>query len=102
MPTRTPTQMTALGAQAAANQFLSEHLPDRFTADLAQRAAAGDLWRVPVILAYPIIGSVGQVGEILINSETEQITSHTPVEEMKRRAQTLYETHHEQIEAAFS
>ena len=48
-----------------------------------------------VLLAYPIIGVVGEVGEIMINGQTE--FSHTPVDEMLARA--LYEQHREQIEA---
>lgn len=102
MPTHTPSRVTALAAQAAANQFLSERLPDRFTADQAGRVGGADVWRVPVILAYPLVGSVGQVGEVLIHAETEQVVSHTPLDEMKARARPLYEAHREQIEAAFS
>ena len=100
MSTHTPTQVTALAAQAAANGFLSEHLPDRFTADQAERA--GDVWRVPVVLAYPFVGAVGQVGEVLISAETEQVVSFTPLAEMKSRAGELYEAHRDEIEAAFS
>lgn len=52
---KTVPQVTAQQAQAAANHFLSNHLPDRFTADQAQLTATGDVWQVPVILAYPFI-----------------------------------------------
>lgn len=102
MSTHTPTHVTALAAQAAANQFLGECLPDRFTADQAERDRTGDVWRVPVILAYPIIGAVGTVGEVLISAETEQVVSSTPLDEMKSRARELYEAHRDEIEAAFS
>lgn len=103
MSVENPTEITALGAQAAANQFLSDHLPDRFTADLAHRdPAGGDIWRVPVILAYPVVGSIGQVGEILISADTEQGLSYTALDEMKRVASDLYEAHRERIEAHFS
>jgi len=61
-------QVTALQAQAAANLFLSDHLGDRFTADQAKISATDDVWEVPVILTYPLIGSVGQVGEILVST----------------------------------
>lgn len=102
MSTHTPTQVTALAAQAAANQFLSENLPDRFTADQAERGRTGDVWRVPVVLAYPFIGAVGRVGEVLISAETERVISFTPFDEMKSRASELYEAHRDEIEAAFS
>lgn len=102
MTTHSLTQVTALAAQAAANQFLSEHLPDRFTADQAERDRTSELWRVPIILAYPLIGAVGQVGEILIHAETEQVVSFTPFDQMQSCARQLYEAHRDEIESAFS
>ncbi len=102
MSTHAPTRVTALTAQAAANHFLSETLPDRFTADQAERDQNTGIWHVPVILAYPFVGSIGQVGEILIHAETGQVVSHTTFDEMNARARKLYEDHREQIEAAFS
>lgn len=101
-PKIAPPQVTALQAQAAANLFLSDHLPDRFTADQPQLSPDGDLWHVPVILAYPFVGSVGEVGEILISADSEVVVSHTSLEEMKERAQHLYKAHRDEIEAAFS
>lgn len=103
MATKTaPPQVTALQAQAAANLFLSDRMPDRLTADQPQLSPADDLWHVPVILAYPFIGSIGEVGEILISADSEAVVFHTPLEEMKARAQQLYEAHRDEIEAAFS
>jgi len=102
MSVENPTEVTALGAQAAANQFLSDCLPDRFTADLARQEQVGGAWHVPVILAYPLIGSIGEVGEIIISAETDQVVSHTPLDEMRRIAEELYIKHRERIEAAFS
>jgi len=103
MATKTaPPQVTALQAQAAANLFLNDRLPDRFTADQPQLSAADDLWHVPVILAYPFVGSIGEVGEILISADSETAISHTPLDEMKERAQRLYDVHRDEIEATFS
>jgi len=103
MATKTaPPQVTALQAQAAANLFLNDRLPDRFTADQPQLSPAGDLWRVPVILAYPFVGSLGEVGEILISTDSEAVVSHTPLDDMKGKAQRLYDAHRDEIEAAFS
>ncbi|MBD2771047.1 hypothetical protein [Iningainema tapete] len=95
-------QVTALQAQAAANVFLSDILGDRFTADQAKISATNDVWEVPVILTYPLIGSVGQVGEILVSKTSEVVVSHTPIEEMKQSGQSLYEAHRDEIQAAFS
>ena len=60
---QTTFPITALRAQAAANLFLSEHLPDRFTADQAQFNPQGGCWHVPVILAYPGVGALGGAGK---------------------------------------
>ncbi|MCA1613442.1 MAG: hypothetical protein LC800_04635 [Acidobacteria bacterium] len=62
----------------------------------------GDVWHVPVVLTYALVGPVGEVGEVLVSAGTEEVVSHTPVEEMKERALALYEQHREQIEAPLS
>lgn len=93
--------LTALEAQAAANLFLSDNLPDRLCADDPRLDKAARLWRVPVILAYPFIGSVGEVGEITVSTSSEEIISHTPLDEMRSRALSLYEKHREAIQTAF-
>jgi hypothetical protein len=89
-------RVTALQAQALVNDFLSDSLPvgeaslseNRFTASLAEWV--DDKWQVPVILAYPQIGSLGSVGEVQVDAETVQILSHTPLEQMKRTGMALY------------
>ena len=91
--------ITALEAQAAANLFLSDHLPDRFLASSPKLDAAANVWRVPVLLAYPIIGPVGQTGEILVSATSEEIVSYTPLEETKAAARKLYEDNRDAIEA---
>lgn len=94
-------KLTALEAMAAANLFLSDHMPDRFCADDPQIDKAADVWRVPVILAYLHVGSIGEVGEIIVSANSEEILAHTPFEEMKSRGRELYEKHREAIETAF-
>ena len=95
-------KLTAFEAIAAANLFLSDHMPDRYCADDPRFDEAAQLWRVPVILAYLHVGSIGEVGEITVSAFSEEIISHTPFEEMKSRGLKLYEQHREEIEAAFS
>ncbi|HXF41221.1 MAG TPA: hypothetical protein VN687_16010 [Blastocatellia bacterium] len=95
-------QITALEAEAKASLFLSDNLPDRFTAGDPALDSSADHWRVPVLLSYPNIGPVGQVGDIVIDAGTEQILSHTATEEMLARARALYDEHQDAIEAAFS
>ena len=95
-------KVTALQAQATANLFLSDHLPDRFTADQPQLHAVDNVWCVPVVLAYPRVGVVGCVGEICIDTTAETVVSHTPLAAMRQAAQALYDTHRDAIDAAFS
>ena len=99
MATNLMTTITALEAQAAANLFLSDHLPDRFCADDPRLDEAAQVWRVPVLLAYPIIGPVGQTGEILVSTTSEEIVSYTPLDEMRAAANMLIEQHRDAIEA---
>ena len=96
--TQTKT-LTALEAQAAANLFLSDHLPDRFCADDPRPDKAANVWRVPVVLAYPFTGSIGEVGEIQVSTSSEEIIAHTPLEEMRAAAWVLIEKHRDEIEA---
>jgi hypothetical protein len=102
MSTKTAPTVTALEAQGAANLFLSDHLGDRFLAVRPQLDEGGDVWRVSVVLTYAVVGPVGEVGEVIVNSSAEEVVSHTPVEEMRERARALYEQHREQIEAPLS
>lgn len=99
MATKTAPTVTALEAQGVANLFLSDHLGDRFLAVRPQLDEGGDVWRVPVVLTYAVVGPVGEVGEVTVSAVNEGVVSHTPVEEMKERARALYEQYREQIEA---
>jgi len=99
MVANTIPKTTALEAEAAVSLFLSDRLPDRLTAGDPQLDTQAGTWRVPVLLAYPLIGPVGEVGEVVVSNQTGEILSHTPVGEMLARARALYEQHREQIEA---
>lgn len=92
---------SARQARAAANLFLSDYLPDRFTSDQPHLLINEQAWEVPVILTYPHLGSLGQVGSILVSTHTVDILSHTQFAEMKQAAQEIYETHRDAIEAYF-
>ena len=100
MATTTAPTITALQAQAAANLFLSDHLPDRFMAGMPSLNPAAQVWCVPVLLAYPIIGPVGQTGEILVSVTAAEVVSYTPIEEMQVAARALYDQHRDAIEAS--
>lgn len=57
------------------------------------------VWQVPVILAYPHIGVLGQAGEIIVSAVKAEVISYTPVEEMLKTARALAEKHRDAIEA---
>jgi hypothetical protein len=99
---RTIPQVTAQQAQALVNQFISDYLPDRFTADQAKLSVTGEVWQVPVILAYPVVGSLGQAGEVLVSTLSETIVSHTSFDEIKQVGQGLYEVNKNAIQSHFS
>ncbi|HEX4948495.1 MAG TPA: hypothetical protein VFZ34_17610, partial [Blastocatellia bacterium] len=76
-----------------------EHLPDRITADQPYLDFNAQVWHVPVILTYPFLGVLGQVGEILVSADNQTILSFTSVAEMLVAAQELAEQHRDAIEA---
>ncbi|MFN0120262.1 MAG: hypothetical protein ACKV2V_07150 [Blastocatellia bacterium] len=102
METLTVPCITAYQAQAPAGGYLGDHLPDRFCAGRPLFDPAAHQGRMPVLLSYPVIGPVGQAGEILVSAGTETVLSSTSVEQMKAAALLLYEQHRDAIEAAFS
>ena len=81
-------RVTALQAQALVNDFLSNSLPDRFTADSSE--LVDDRWQVSVILTYPQIGSLGSVGLVQVDTEIGKIVSYTPLKQMKQAGIELY------------
>lgn len=95
------SMISALEAQAAANLFLSDHLPDRYCAGDPHYDQAMQAWRVPVQMAYRHIGALGEVGEILVNAFAKEVITHTPCDEMRESGRHLYEQNCEAIEAAF-
>jgi hypothetical protein len=91
----TPRILSALEVQGIANEFLSDCLPDRFTAD--QPIWVESRWRVPVILAYPTVGSIGEVGELWMDAIQARVLSHTPLEAMKKVGMELYKARQDDI-----
>lgn len=88
-------------AQAIVNDWILNRLPDRFTALEPKRMAAGDIWCVPVGLAYPNIGVIGQVGEVLVSAFSGGVISASRPEEMKAIALTCYTDREDELKAAF-
>ena len=97
MTTPTTSSVTTLQAQATANLFLSDHLPDRFTADQPWFDPQGACWHVPVILTSPGVGVLGTVGDIQVAAQTATVVAHTSCEVMRHTAQGLYDAHRDAI-----
>jgi hypothetical protein len=93
--------VSAIVAQTVVNDWLLQVLPDRFTADEPKLMAGGDIWCVPVGLAYPRIGIIGQVGEVLISAFSAGIISATRLEHMKSAAIQCYAEQESEIQSAF-
>ena len=102
--TRTRIVVNTRQAMIAANQFIVEHLPDRFSAGLPKLVLfpLRPLWLVPVHLTYPGKGVIGEVGMLAVDGDHPVIVGWTPPEEMEVLAQKLYEENRDEIEIAFS
>jgi hypothetical protein len=98
---------TKVGSEAAkrlTNRFILENLPDRFCAGTPRflQFPLRSVWIVPVVLSYPRIGPVGQAGIAAVDTETGSVVGWTPLDEMKKAAETIYARKKADIEAAFS
>ncbi len=91
-------------AVTEANGFILEHLPDRFCAGIPRLLsfAARTIWATPILLSYPEIGPVGEVGFVAVDAELGNVVGWTPFSEIFKAAEKLYSSKKEQIEAAFS
>jgi hypothetical protein len=97
------TKIDAEAAKRLTNRFILENLPDRFCAGTPRflQFPLRSVWIVPVVLSYPRIGPVGQAGIAAVDSETGSVVGWTPLDEMKKAAETIYERKKADIEAAF-
>ena len=94
-----PHLMIAPEAERAANRYIRGHLPDRFMATDPRLDTSLNVWHVPIVLSYPVIGSIGEVGEVLVRLADGEVISHTPFDEMRAQANRLYAQHRDAIEA---
>lgn len=96
--------LSARQAMIAANRFIVEHLPDRFSSGLPKLVLfpLRPLWLVPVHLTYPGVGVVGEVGMLAVDGDRPVVVGWTPTEEMETLAHRIYEENRDEIELAFS
>ena len=101
MVTQFTKKPTALEIEQQVAEYLINHVGDRVCVAEVSYDPIREAWRVKLGLSYPFVGIVGIVGEALVTAESgiEQVTS---LEEMKQRAEPLYDQNKEAIEAAFS
>jgi hypothetical protein len=88
-------------AQSVVNGWLLTVLPDRFVAGETRLIAGGDIWCVSVGIAYPRIGIVGVVGEVLVSAFSGGIISATRPEQMKVAGLKCYAEQESAIQAAY-
>jgi hypothetical protein len=88
-------------AQSVVNGWLLTVLPDRFVAGESRLIAGGDIWCVSVGIAYPRIGIVGEVGEVLVSAFSGGIISATRPEQMKVAGLKCYAEQESAIQAYF-
>ncbi len=93
--------ISAVRVQSLVNGWLLTVLPDRFVAGEARLMAGGDIWCVSVGLAYPRVGIVGVVGEVLVSAFSGGIISATPPDQMKIVGMKCYAERESEIQAAF-
>ena len=90
---------TVSEAPAAANEWLTTHLPDRFAAGIPDYDHNRNGWRIPVWLSYLDLEPFGPVGELLVDAVSGDVHAHTPIADMKALALQLYEHYRVHIEA---
>ncbi|MEW5767289.1 MAG: hypothetical protein AB1797_06630 [bacterium] len=97
-------QIDSKQAFLTANQFVLSYLRDMFSAGFPTRVVfpTQSIWAVPVVLTYPKLGIVGEVGVVAVDAELGNVVGWTPFEEMERTAKELYEGKKREIEAVFS
>ena len=60
------------------------------------------IWTVPIVLSYPKIGVLGEVGFVGVDGESGVVVGWTPVEEVEEVAEQMYKEKEDEIKALFS
>ena len=102
-PVVASTKIPRDDAKTAANHFIIEHLPDRFCAGQPRSVVfpIRAVWSVPIVLAYPKLGTIGEVGTVIVDAEMGTVVGWTPLEEIRAAAKEIYEARKAEIEAPF-
>jgi hypothetical protein len=87
-------------AQITANSFILEHLPDRYCAGVPNLVEfpIRTVWSVPIMLGYPRLGVIGQVGTVIIDRETGTVAGWTPFHDVRNATRKIYKQRKAEIE----
>ena len=90
-------------AQAAATEFLLEHVGNQLVAGQPHLmvSVVRATWIVPVQLSYIHSGELGQVGVVAIDEETGQVMAWTPLAQMKQASLALRQAHEPELSEQF-
>ena len=94
------TKLSSEAVMQQAMRWVIEHLASSFCAGEPQEVATENVWRVPVLLAYPFM-VVGEVGELWIDGVSGKVLRRTSIQKMKAAARRLGKQHDADIQAAF-
>lgn len=103
MPAAVERRIDAAEAARRADGFLARNLGNLLMAGTPRRVIfpLRSAWVVPVELTYPGYGSVGEVGDVIVDEGTGEIVAWTSPEEMRQATERLYREHEPEILAAF-
>lgn len=91
-------------AYSEANWFILENFRDGFSAGTPRHLVfpTRSIWVVPIVLAYPKVGVLGEVGFVAVDGESGVVVGWTPVEEVEKVAEQMYKEKEDEIAALFS
>lgn len=80
-------ELSEIDIQGKVNYFISEHLPNKFTANTPVKLSK-DIWSVEIVLSYPNVGKLGVVGSVQLDL-AGNILDHTPIDKIYFMANLL-------------
>lgn len=91
-------------ARANANEYLIGEVGDAFSTREPEfvRIRGRPMWLISILLSYPGLGSIGRVGEIMVDGISGKIVGMTPIYEIDKNAERLYKEHKDEIEGPVS
>ncbi len=86
--------------RARINRFLFSQAGSYFSAGEPILDASKAEWVIPILMVTPGL-IVGEAGQAVVSQPTQELISHTPIEQLHTTAAELRRLHHAEIEAAF-